>query len=166
MLCRHPAIWLPRLSASTAGPLNEPKLMPDTLTIDAGRNARGAPPGAAHHLRARNLELRIELRIARMIGRQGKGVVLDDEVVRLQLHLVVGAEAEVVVLALRRGVDPSSLVAAERPLLVVVGDDVLAELGTDRLQPVAEVPDDRERSAESRAAAASGRRSRSRRPTR
>ena len=113
---------------------------------DRCRPERPRPPrGAAHHFRARNPELRIELRIARMIGRQRKGVVLDDQVVRLQLHLVVGAEAEVVVLAFGRRVDPSPLVAAERTLLVVVGDDVLAELGTDRFQPVAEVSDDRER---------------------
>ena len=71
--------------------------------------------------------------------------MLDDQVARLQLHLVVGAKPEVVVLAFGRRVDPSPLVAAEWALLVVVGDDVLTELWTDGFQPVAEVPDDRER---------------------
>ena len=70
--------------------------------------------------------------------------MLDDQVVRLQLHLVVGAEPEVVVLAFGGCVDPPPLVAAERTLLVVVGDDVLAELGADGFQPVAEVADERE----------------------
>jgi hypothetical protein len=62
----------------------------------------------------------------------------------VQLHLVVGAETEVVVLVLRRGVHPAPLIAAERPLFVVVGDDVLAQLGTDGLEPVPEVTDDGE----------------------
>ena len=117
--------------------------MPDTLTTDGGRKALRSPAGRTQHFRARNPELRIECRIAGMVGRQRKGVVLDDEVVRLQLHLVVGTEAEVVVLALGRRVDPPALVAAERALLVVVGDDVLTELRPDGFEPVAEVTDDR-----------------------
>ena len=80
-----------------------------------------------------------------MMGLQRKGVVLDNQVARLQLHLVVGAKPEVVVLAFGRRVDPASLVAAKGTLLVVVGDDVLTELWTDGFEPVAEVPDDRER---------------------
>ena len=39
---------------------------------------------------------------------------------------------------------PPPLVAAERPLLVVVRHDVLTELRADGLEPVADVPDDRE----------------------
>jgi hypothetical protein len=50
------------------------------------------------------------------------------------LEVVVGAEAEVVVLQLGGRVDPSALVAAERPLLVVAGDDVLPQL-RDRWSP-------------------------------
>src|ERR1044072_848228 len=80
-----------------------------------------------------------------MIGLKGKGIVLDDQIAWLQFHLVVRAKPEVVVLAFRRRVDPSPLIAAERAFLVVVGDDVLAPLWTAGLQPIAEVPDDRER---------------------
>ena len=65
--------------------------------------------------------------------------MLDDEIARRLLHLVVGAEAKVIVLPLRRGVHPPALIPAERPLLVVVGHDVLPQLGTDRLEPVPEV---------------------------
>ena len=50
------------------------------------------------------------------------------------------------------GVDPAPLVARERPLLVVGGDDVLAQLRPERLEQVAQVPDDRE-VAQDRAAA-------------
>ena len=60
------------------------------------------------------------------------------------LELVVCAEPEVGVLALRGGVDPARLVATERPLLVVAGHDVLAELRPHRLKPVAGAPHDRE----------------------
>src|SRR4249920_1152419 len=57
---------------------------------DGGRPKRTRPPpGSAHHLRAWNPELRIESLITRMISLQRKGVVLDDEITRLQLHLVV-----------------------------------------------------------------------------
>ena len=51
---------------------------------------------------------------------------------------------EVRVLPLRGGVHPAALVAVEGPLLVVVADDVLAQLGAERLQQVAQVADDRE----------------------
>src|SRR5262245_58548911 len=70
--------------------------------------------------------------------------VPDDEVIRRRLHVVVGPESEVVVLTLRRRVDPSTFIAAERPLLVVAGHDVLPQLGADCLQPVTKVTDDRE----------------------
>ena len=80
-----------------------------------------------------------------MISLQRKGIVLDDQITRLELHLVVGTEAEVAVLAFRWRVDPSALIEAEWALLVVVSDDVLTQLRPDSFQPVAEVPDDRER---------------------
>src|SRR5262249_44892439 len=60
------------------------------------------------------------------------------------LQIVVGAEAEVVVLLLRRGVHPAALIAREGPLLVVSRDDVLPQRPAQPLQPVAEVPDHRE----------------------
>ena len=81
------------------------------------------------------------------IGRRGRPPergVLHDRVAGRVLDVVVGPEAEVVVLQLGRGVDPAALVPAERPLLVVAGDDVLAQLGPDRLDQVAGVADDRE----------------------
>src|SRR5262249_19774938 len=73
-----------------------------------------------------------------------KRVMFDDQVVRGGLHYVVGSKAKVIVVSLRRRVDPPALVTAERALLVVVGDDVLAKLGANRLEPVPKMPDDRE----------------------
>jgi hypothetical protein len=70
--------------------------------------------------------------------------VLDDRVSGGVLHVVVGAEAEVVVLPLRRGVHPAPLVAGERPFLVVARHHVLPELRPDRLDQVAAVADHRE----------------------
>ncbi|MEZ5135998.1 MAG: hypothetical protein R2699_13325 [Acidimicrobiales bacterium] len=78
----------------------------------------------------------------RQRGRQRR--VLDDQVLLGVLDVVVGAEAEVGVAALGRRVHPATLVAGERTLLVVVGDDVLAQLRSDALEPEPEVPDDRE----------------------
>jgi hypothetical protein len=69
--------------------------------------------------------------------------MFDHDVIRRIFKLRVGSESEVVVLELRGGVDPTALVAAERPLFLITGDDVLAELGTDGLQPVAQMTDDR-----------------------
>jgi hypothetical protein len=57
------------------------------------------------------------------------------------LDVVVGAEAEVVVLELGRRVHPAALVAAERAFLVVARDDVLPQLGADLLHEVAAVPE-------------------------
>ena len=76
--------------------------------------------------------------------RQRERLVLDHEIVRGLLHLVVAPEAKVVVLQLRRGVDPASLRAAERPLFIVVRHDVLAQLRADRLEPIPEMPNDGE----------------------
>ena len=78
-----------------------------------------------------------------MMNLERKRLVLDDQVARLQLHVVVGAKSEVVVLALRRCIDPSALVATEWTFLVVAGDDVLAELRPESFEPVSEVPEDR-----------------------
>lgn len=49
-----------------------------------------------------------------------------------------------IVETLRRPVDPASLVAAEGAFVVVARDDVLARLGAEGLQQVAQVADDRE----------------------
>ena len=68
--------------------------------------------------------------------------VLDDRIADV-VDLIVGSEAEVVVLAFRRSVDPLALFAVEGQLLAVAGDDVLAQLRADLDQQVAEVSDDR-----------------------
>src|SRR3954469_167390 len=127
------------------GPAQRPKA--HARDVDDRGRAKGTRPrpAAPHHLCAWNPELRIECRIARMKDLKGKRIVLDDQVARLQLHLVVRPEAEVVVLPLRGRVDPGALIAAEWTLFIVVGHDVLAELRTDGFQPVAEMSDDRER---------------------
>lgn len=56
VLWRHPASAAPRLMASTALPDRDPKLMPDTLTTDSGRNEcfrpRAAPSTFAEGSRA------------------------------------------------------------------------------------------------------------------
>src|SRR5215211_6950779 len=93
------------------------------------------------HLPGRRLVVRRRagLALRRREGRERR-LPEDDEAVDL-LHLVVRAEAERVDLALGRGIDPPALVAGEGALLVVGGDDVLAQLRADRLEQVAEVPD-------------------------
>ena len=100
----------------------------------------GTLPMAAHELRARQ-KMQVVLRLRRLYG---ESRVLQDQVVGRDLQVVVGSEAEVVVLLLRRRVDPGSLIAGERSFFVVVGDDVLPKLRPDHLEQVAEVPDDRE----------------------
>ena len=45
VLCRQPASSAPRLSASIALRDSAPKLIPDTLTTERGRNARARPRG-------------------------------------------------------------------------------------------------------------------------
>ena len=59
------------------------------------------------------------------------------------IDVVVGAESEVRVFLLGGRIDIPALVAAERSLLVVVGDDVLPEFGPDSLEQIADVADDR-----------------------
>ena len=70
--------------------------------------------------------------------------MFDDDIVLRQLHFVVRTEPEIVVLELRRGVDPSALLTAEGSFLVVVGDDVLSQFWPEHLEQIAEVADDRE----------------------
>ena len=56
LFCRHPASAAPRLSAVTALADSAPKLMPEMLTTESGRNAcrrpRAAPSTFAHGSRA------------------------------------------------------------------------------------------------------------------
>src|SRR5215207_10856892 len=72
-----------------------------------------------------------------------EGSMMHDDVSAAVLQVVVRAESEVVVLQLRRGIHPATLIAAERSLLVISGDDVLPELGPDPFQPEPRVADDR-----------------------
>src|SRR5690606_28656595 len=102
--------------------------------------ATAEPAEDAH---ARDVVLRVVAGLAGVRRVVWTRAVPDEDVARA-VGIVVRAEAEVVVLFLRRRVDPAALVARERPLLVVAGDDVLAQLGTDGLEPVAEVTDDGE----------------------
>src|SRR4051794_10553015 len=113
VLCRQPAISLPRFNASNGRPAQRPEAHPGHVDDRGWPEGASSAACAAHEFRARYSRLWIESGIAGMTRRQREGAVLDDQVVRLQLHLVVGAEAEVIVFALGRGVDPSPLVAAE-----------------------------------------------------
>ena len=73
---------------------------------------------------------------------QWKSGMFDDQVVRGQFKIVIGTKAEIVVLLLRRCVNPSSLIAAEWPLLVVARHNVLTEFRPDQFEQVAEVTND------------------------
>ncbi len=46
VFCRHPARAAPSLSAATALPDSDPKLMAEMLTTDSGRKAPGRPRAA------------------------------------------------------------------------------------------------------------------------
>ena len=143
VFCRQSAIAAPLLSASMALPDSEPKLMPEMLTTEAG--------GRRAYDRA---DAPITLALGRAISSCACGIVAAPGPVKVRclmigvaadvLDVVVGAEAEVVVLQLGAGVDPPALVTAEGPLLVVARDDVLAQLGTEPLEEEARVAHDRE----------------------
>ena len=107
-----------------------------------------APVRRPEHLARGEVVVGRGARLALRGRRHGERRVLEDDQAVDLLHLVVRAEAERVDLALRGRVDPPALVAREGPLLVVGGDDVLAQLRADRLQPVAEAPEDREVAAD------------------
>ena len=51
--------------------------------------------------------------------------MLDDQVIRVVLEVVVGAKREIIVLLFRAGVNPTALIAVERPFGIIAGDDVL-----------------------------------------
>jgi hypothetical protein len=74
---------------------------------------------------------------------QRKGRVTNDQVRRRHLEVVVRPEAEVVVLFLRRRVDPATLVPRERPLFVVARDDVLPQRPAEGLEPISKSADQR-----------------------
>jgi hypothetical protein len=60
--------------------------------------------------------------------------MLDNDVIRREFVFVVGTETEVVVLALRRCINPTALVPAEGPFFVVAGYDVLPQFRTNGLE--------------------------------
>ena len=124
----------PLLSAVMAAPASDPKLIPEMLTSDDGRNALARCRAAAQHLGRRQGHGRIGVVRLAVRYRRRKRRMLDDRVVVNLFQIVVGAEPEVPVGHLRRRVHPAPLVATEGPLLVVVGDDVLAQLRADRFE--------------------------------
>src|SRR3954464_1658685 len=95
---------------------------------DAGRKAPRRPCAAPRTLAGGSSVVRAGARLA--LGRrpERKRRLLEHPQPGGLLDVVVRAEAERVDLALGRGIHPPPLVARERPLLVVGGDDVLAQL--------------------------------------
>ena len=80
--------------------------------------------------------------IAWMDAGQGKCRMLDYDVVGREFELVVGTEVRIIILPLRRRIDPASLVPAERALLVVACNDVLPQLRSYGFEQIPQVPDD------------------------
>jgi hypothetical protein len=119
----------PRLIASTAAAGQRAVAHRRGVDDRAGTERVLAAARAAQHLGAGHRVLGVVAGLGRGGAQRERGVA-DDQVARGLLEIVVGAEAEVVVLLLGRRVDPAALVARERPLLVVAGDDVLAQLGS------------------------------------
>ena len=103
-----------------------------------GSEHRPPTPCLAQHLRARH-PIVVAVR-----ARQREHALVDDDVIGRRLEIGVGAEREVVVDPLGRGVDPAPLVAVERTFLAVVGDDVLAQLRPHRFEQIAKMADERE----------------------
>ena len=97
-----------------------------------------APSGPTKNFRRRQAGLLTHRTMGRM--RAPERPMMDDHIAGAVLEVSIGAETEIVVLHLGRGIDPTPLVSAERPLLLVAGNDVLTKLGTDRLQPETCVP--------------------------
>src|SRR6476660_3543564 len=138
-LCRQAASTAPRLSASIALPDSDPKLIAEMLTTDCGRNAPGRPRARPITLAHGNFRHRRRAR-----NRRPEGAMLYYRIAGRVFQVVVGAEPEIVVLLLRRGVHPPTLVAGERALLVIGRDDVLPQLGAHSLDQVPAVPDEGE----------------------
>ena len=60
-----------------------------------------------------------------------------------EVEVYVGAKPEPVVFAFGSGINPASLITAERPFAVIVSDYVLTELRADELKQKSEVSKDR-----------------------
>ena len=108
-----------------------------------GPESFGPAASPAQHLGRGQRHSRVGVIGLAVRGRRRKRGVLDDRVVMDPFQIVVGAEPEVSVGRLRGRVHPAPLVTAERPLRVVVGDDVLAQLWANRLEQEPQVADDR-----------------------
>jgi hypothetical protein len=134
----------PRLSADHRSPAERAEAHGGDVGDRARPEGTGPASRPAQHLRRweRISRVGVERRAGWRSHREGR--VLHDQVVVHPLEVVVGTEPEVPVGLLRRGVHPAPLIAAEGPLLVVVGDDVLAQLRADALEQVAQVADHRE----------------------
>ncbi len=70
--------------------------------------------------------------------------MLYDEIIAFHFEIHICAKPKIVVLTLGRGIDPSSLIPAEGSFLIIVGDDVLAKLRANGLQPKTQMTNDRE----------------------
>ncbi|CAB4322621.1 unannotated protein [freshwater metagenome] len=114
--------------------------------VDHGIRSEGADSAMrlAKNLPSRNRDRDIGMIRFADARRSREGSVLDDDVIRGVIEVVVGAETDAGVLALRRCVHPRSFVAAERSLLVIVGHDVLAQFWPDTFEDEPEVSDHRE----------------------
>ena len=77
----------------------------------------------------------------RQLG-QRESRMLDHRITHL-VDLLAGPKSKRVVLTLRRRVDPTTLIPAERKLLLVLGDEVLTDLRSDRLEEVSQVTEHR-----------------------
>ena len=140
--CRQPANWAPAVERLDGVLRQRAEAHPGDVHDAGGAERVPSTSRPAQHLGRRQGHL-----VARVPGGRCtlalERAVLEDRVAVGVLDVVVGAEAEVVVLELGGRVDPAALVAAEGPLLVVARDDVLPQLGAEALQEEAEVADDR-----------------------
>ena len=143
VLCQQPASAAPLLSASMALARQRAEAHPGDVDDRRGPERLPPAPRPAEHLGRRYRHALVAVPRGRGTG-TGEGAVLDHRPGVGVLDVVVGAEAEVGVLELGRRVDPAALVAAERPLLVVGGDDVLPKLRPEPLEREPQVADDRE----------------------
>ena len=111
------------------------------LTIEPGRNAFFRPREPPRTF-AQGIEVLVGS-FARPLFPDGKGALLDNEVIRRFLKIIICPETEVIILLLGGGVDPAAVVPAEGALLIVVGYDVLSQLRSHHLEEIAQVPDER-----------------------
>ena len=69
--------------------------------------------------------------------------MLDNQIARSSLDIVVGSEAKIIVAFVRGSKNPLSVVAIEGTFFVVVGDDILSQLRPQLRKDMASVADHR-----------------------